>query len=202
MRKNDDAFARRARKEGYFARSVYKLQAIDRKFRLLRKGMRVLDLGSAPGSWIQYTRQVLGERGVVVGVDLQPVKPSVTKLATFVHQDLEAVDATALMPGGEPFDVVLSDMAPKTTGVKITDQARSLELCELALSVAERTLAPDGAFVCKIFEGPKTGSLLKQTIRPRFRDARFFKPPASRNESFETFLVAKDFAGSVTGRAP
>ena len=200
MRQIQDGFFRQAKREGYFARSVYKLKAIQEKFRLFGPGDAVLDLGSAPGSWIQYIREVVGPDAPVAGVDLGPVKPSIRRKAQVLQRDIAACGPADFAPVAERFDAVVSDMAPATSGVKLADQAGSLELCRLAWGLAAEVLAPGGAFVCKIFESPHVQGFVDE-LRPRFQAVRRFKPPASRNESTETFIVACGFGRASAPKA-
>ena len=135
-----DYFFHKAKAENYAARSVFKIQEIDDRFKILKPGYKVLDLGAAPGSWSQYASQKVGPQGRILAVDLQPIKITLSNVA-FVTADMRDIALEKIMKENEiapPFDVVLSDMAPKTTGIRITDQARSLELCELAFATAER----------------------------------------------------------------
>ena len=148
-----DYFFHKAKKENYAARAVFKIQEIDQRFKLFRSGMKVLDLGAAPGSWSQYASQKVGPKGQVMGVDLQPIKITLPN-ALFITADMRSLDLGQTMTEqgiSPPFDLVLSDMAPKTTGVRLQDQMRSFELCVLALETAERFLKPGGHFVAKLF---------------------------------------------------
>lgn len=192
MRQIQDAYFRRAKREGYFARSVYKLMALDEKFSLFRPGMKVLDLGSSPGSWIQYLCKVVGEQGRVAGVDLSPVKPSILKMAHVLRKDIGECTPEDFASVATEFDAVVSDMAPNTTGVRVIDQARSLELCELAMGLAGKVLKPGGFFICKIFQSPETVGYIS-SLSERFRELTTFKPGACRDESFETFILARGF---------
>ncbi|MBK7892753.1 MAG: RlmE family RNA methyltransferase [Bdellovibrionales bacterium] len=191
-----DRFFLKAKKENFAARSVYKLQEIDTKYRIFRSGQVCLDLGCSPGSWSQYASQKVGERGRVLGVDLQPVTVSLPN-AVFIEADLRDLKLEDVFRehGFEPpFDVVISDMAPKTTGIKFTDQARSMELCELALQTASRFLKPGGAFVCKFFESGDFAALRKQ-FQNVFRKVEFVKPESTRSMSKEIFFVGLDKKG-------
>lgn len=191
-----DRFFLKAKKENFAARSVYKLQEIDTKYRIFRSGQVCLDLGCSPGSWSQYASQKVGERGRVLGVDLQPVTVSLPN-AVFIEADLRDLKLEDVFRehGFEPpFDVVISDMAPKTTGIKFTDQARSMELCELALQTASRFLNPGGAFVCKFFESGDFAALRKQ-FQNVFRKVEFVKPESTRSMSKEIFFVGLDKKG-------
>lgn len=192
-----DAFFRRARAEGYAARAVYKLEEIDRRLGLLRAGMRVLDLGCRPGSWLQYARRRVGPAGAVVGVDRQDL-PSPVAGARVVVGDVFAVADHVLLGDLPSFDVVLSDLAPDTTGVRATDQARSAALVGEALLRAQRLLAPGGTFLAKIFQGPDVEPL-RERLERSFRIVKLVKPKGSRAESAEMYLVATGFA---RGRTP
>ena len=191
-RHRHDAFFKKARGAGFAARSVYKLEEIDRKLRLLRAGDRVLDLGCRPGSWLQYAVGVVGPHGVVVGIDRDPL-PQPIAGARVLRGDITTTPDAELLGQLAAFDVVLSDMAPNTTGVRATDQARSAALFEEALGRAERLLAPGGAFVGKIFQGPDVEAIRKR-LAGRFADVRTIKPEGSRAESIEIYLAAKGFA--------
>ncbi len=190
-----DKFYHRAKKEHFAARSVYKLQEIDKKYHLLRIGARVLDLGCWPGSWLQYAAQRVGPRGVLVGVDRFPLE--VTVPAPGVRQVIgDAYEVTPAELLGElpAFDLVLSDMAPDTTGVRSTDQARSEALFEHALGIAEQVLSPTGGFVGKLFQGPDWNRLLTR-CRRGFGEVRLIKPEGTRKESIEQYLVGLHFRG-------
>jgi len=187
-----DKFFKRARSEGFAARSVYKLEEIDKRLRLLRAGDRVLDLGCRPGSWMQYARQVVGVHGHVVGIDRDPL-PQPVPGTRFIRGDIFEITDEELLGELKAFDVVLSDMAPDTTGVRSADQARSANLFEEALRRAVHFLAPAGAFVGKIFQGPDVDKLRKR-MQQRFSEVKLVKPEGSRQESLEIYLVGKGFA--------
>lgn len=182
----------RAKREGFLARSVYKLEEMDRRFRLIRKGDRVVDLGAAPGSWSQYASNAVGLQGSVLGIDLERIDlslPNATFLEVGISEWLESI-ATAQPP--LLADVVLSDMAPKTTGIRATDQARSLGLCELALHAARQILAPGGRFVCKLFEGEGVQEFRKD-LRTSFERIETLRPDATRSRSIEVYLIGIGF---------
>jgi len=185
-----DKYFKKAKQEGFAARSVYKLQEIDQKFKILKAGQTVLDLGAAPGSWSQWASTKIGPSGRILGVDLSPVTVSLPN-ATFIQADLRDLDLEDVFRAHgftPPFDLVISDMAPKTTGIKSVDQARSLELCELALDVANRFLRPGGAFVCKFFQSGEFGQL-RGEIKKAFERVEAMKPDSTRSISKEIFLV-------------
>ena len=184
-----DVFHRRAKQQGFAARSVFKLEEIDRKHRLLQQGDRVLDLGCRPGSWLQYAATIVGPKGVLVGIDRSPLDKPIAG-ARIIVGDVFAVSIDELRGALEGFDVVLSDMAPDTSGVRSLDQARSEGLFERALEIAELTLVQDGHFVGKLFQGPDWKRLLGRA-REGFAEVRTVKPAGSRKESIEQYVVAK-----------
>lgn len=186
-----DPFFRKARAAGFAARSVFKLEEIDRRVRLLRAGDRVLDLGCTPGSWLQYAVQAVGPLGVVVGIDRNPL-PRKIPAARVLVGDIFTTTDDELLGDQKAFDVVLSDMAPDTTGVRSADQARSARLFAEALTRGIRLLAPGGAFVGKLFQGPDFEDIRRQ-MAARFADVKVIKPESSRAQSIEIFLVGKGF---------
>jgi 23S rRNA (uridine2552-2'-O)-methyltransferase len=187
-----DRFHQQAKREGYLARAVYKLEELDANFALFSPGQRVLDLGCAPGSWLQYARGKVGERGVLVGLDRAPLRTEVAG-ARIVVGDVMVIEPATLRGDVAAFDVVLSDMAPDTSGVRSLDQARSEALFERALELACQVLAPGGAFVGKLFQGPDFKRLLEM-VRARFALAKTAKPASSRQISIEQYVVGKGFA--------
>lgn len=183
-----DVFHRRAKQQGFVARSVFKLEEIDHKYRLLRPGGRILDLGCRPGSWLQYAAGVVGAQGALVGIDRTPLDQAIPG-ARIVVGDVFEVPIATLLGELPAFDVVLSDMAPDTTGVRSLDQARSETLFERALEIAEQTLAHGGHFLGKLFQGPDWQRLLGRA-RQGFTTVRTVKPAGSRKESIEQYVVA------------
>jgi 23S rRNA (uridine2552-2'-O)-methyltransferase len=182
-----DHFTVAAKQQGYPARSVFKLEEIDRRIRLLKPGMHVLDLGAAPGSWMLYTAQKIGKNGKLLAVDLSEITVPIPANTTFVQGDALSLENEALAMYG-PYDLVLSDMAPNTTGNRLGDQTRSFELFMRALAVAEKLLKPGGAFVGKIFMG-EDFALAKKDVKRVFDEERAFKPEGTRASSYELFLV-------------
>jgi 23S rRNA (uridine2552-2'-O)-methyltransferase len=195
-----DRFHQQAKREGFLARAVYKLIEIDEKFALLSPGDRVLDLGCAPGSWLQYARQRVGERGVLVGLDRAPL-PRALPDARIVVGDVMTIDPAELRGELPAFDVVLSDMAPDTSGIRNLDQARSEALFERALELAVALLAPGGHFVGKLFQGPDF-KRLTEAVRARFTLAKTAKPAGSRQISIEQYVIGKGFRGRAAGGRP
>ncbi|XGC81971.1 RlmE family RNA methyltransferase [Bdellovibrio bacteriovorus] len=185
-----DHYFKKAKQENFAARSVFKLEEIDKKLKLFKPGQTVLDLGASPGSWSQYASQKVGESGRVLGVDLSPVTVKL-KNAVFIQADLRDLNLEEIFKEHgfqPPFDLVLSDMAPKTTGIRMTDQARSMELCELALDVSRRFLKKDGHFVCKLFHSDDF-TKLRDEIKKTFHKFEAVKPDSTRKISKEIFLV-------------
>jgi len=182
-----DHWGHRARKEGFAARSVYKLEEIDRRTRILRVGARVLDLGAYPGSWTSYAAQKVGPGGRVLGIDLTEFKGTLPPHAEIRTGDVLSLELEKELGPGS-FDLVVSDMAPSTTGHRFTDQARSHRLFMRALEIACVVLTPGGHFVGKIFQG-EDFELARAALRAAFDEVRIIKPPASRAESYETFLI-------------
>jgi 23S rRNA (uridine2552-2'-O)-methyltransferase len=191
-----DYFFKKAKKENYAARSIFKLQEIDDRFKILKSGYKILDLGAAPGSWAQYASEKAGPQGKVLGLDLQAIQISLPN-AVFIQADMRDANLVGIMQEHgftPPFDVVLSDMAPKTTGIRITDQARSMELCELALSTAEKYLRPRGSFVAKLFHSEEF-EVFRDMLRARFGRVEVLRPKSTRKESKEIFFIAMLFKG-------
>ena len=183
-----DHYTRKARKEDYPARSVYKLQEIQEKTQLLRKGDRVLDLGCSPGSWLLYAAKVVGEGGRVAGVDLKPVTTALPPNARAYIGDLTNLDDALGEVLGTGYNAVLSDMAPDTTGNKNVDAVRSAGLAETALHIACRCLVRGGGFACKIFQGPDFEAFVNQ-VRAEFEKVRIFKPKSCRKASKEIYVI-------------
>lgn len=186
-RRSQDTFGRRARQEGFAARSVYKLREIDKRTQLLRPGQRVLDLGASPGSWTQHAAQRVGKKGRVVSVDLKALEGSFPPHVVVKQADIYEVSHSWLEEHA-PFDVVLSDMAPRTSGQRHADQFRSYELFMRALEIALELLAPGGHFVGKIFQGAEFEDA-RAAMKGRFGKVRIIRPESTRSESYETFLV-------------
>jgi 23S rRNA (uridine2552-2'-O)-methyltransferase len=185
--KGPDHFTRAAKQQGYPARSVFKLEEIDRRIRLLKGGQRVLDLGATPGSWSLYVTQKIGSNGHLLAVDLEPLQVPLPGNATFIQGDALSLDNEALALHA-PYDIVLSDMAPRTTGNRLGDQTRSFELFMRALGVAEKLLKPGGAFVGKIFMGEDFMNA-KKAVQRLFTEERAIKPEGTRSSSYELFLI-------------
>jgi 23S rRNA (uridine2552-2'-O)-methyltransferase len=183
-----DHYSRRAQKERFPARSVYKLQEIQKKYNLIKKGNKVLDLGCAPGSWLLYAAKLTGPTGQVVGIDLKPVTVDLPAHVRTYSGDIESMDDELRQSVGKDFNVVISDMAPTTTGNKQVDSSRSFNLSRSALSVTQHVLVSKGSFVCKIFHGedfkPFTNS-----VKSVFDIQKQFRPQSSRKASKEIYII-------------
>lgn len=185
-----DSFYRKAKTEGFAARSVYKLEEIDQKNRLIRQNHRILDLGASPGSWMQYISDKVGESGFVLGVDVSALMVGLAPQAQFLQKNVFELSGEDLKSQYGCFDGVISDMAPKTTGVE--DQLKSFELCEKALSLSINILNKNGFFVFKMFQSEHTKPLVEQ-LKNLFKEVKIFKPKASRKQSKEIFIVCQKF---------
>ncbi len=193
-RQLNDPYVAAARKEGYRSRAAFKLIELDTKYRFLKKGARILDLGAAPGGWSQVAVSRVGATGRVVAADILEIEPLAG--VTVLQCDLLDGNTPALLKAalGGPADVVLTDMAAATTGHRATDHLRTVALFEAALDVAEDVLKQGGVFIGKVFQGGATGDLLAR-VKKLFREVKHVKPPASRAESVELYLVATGFRG-------
>ncbi len=187
----DDPFVKMAQKDGYRSRASYKLLEIQEKDNILRPGMTVIDLGSAPGGWSQVTSRVIGDKGTLIASDILPM--SAIADVTFIEGDFteervfnEIMDAV----GNQPVDLVISDMAPNMSGIRTADQAAAMYLCELALDLASKVLRPGGDFLIKIFHGEGFDEYLRD-VRRRFEKVQMRKPSSSRDRSREQYLLGR-----------
>ncbi len=188
----NDPFVKKSQEDGFRSRSVYKLQEIDLRDQLIKPGTIMVDLGSAPGSWSQYAIKKVGKTGRVVAIDLLPMEhiPEVI----FIEKDFshdEGLAAVIAAIDNKPIDLVISDMAPNMTGIPVTDQARLFNLGELALDFALKFLKPNGVFVVKVFQGHGFEPFVK-LLRSHFKEVDARKPDASRDESREVYLLARN----------
>lgn len=184
-----DSFTKAAKAQGYPARSVFKLEEIDRRVRLLKSGQRVLDLGAAPGSWSMYAAKKIAPNGKLLAIDLTEIQGSLGPNAQIVQGDALSLtnDALAMFA---PYDVVLSDMAPSTSGSKVADQARSFELFMRAVDIAKALGAPGGSFVGKLFMG-EDFTQAREALRALFEEVRTIKPEGTRASSVEVFVIGQ-----------
>jgi len=189
----NDAYVKKAQQVGYRSRAAFKLLEIQEKDRLIKPGMRVVDLGAAPGGWCQVARDLVGDKGRIIALDILPMDPMAG--VDIIQGDFREdgpLEALRNLLGGEPVDLVISDMSPNVTGVGSVDQPRAMYLCELALDFARECLKPGGGFVIKVFQGTGFDEYLK-SMRQSFGRVVSRKPDASRSKSREIYLVAGNF---------
>lgn len=184
-----DYYFKQAKKRGSLARSVFKLEEIDRRFALLKPGMRVVDLGYFPGSWSSHACRAVGQKGEVIGVDIKPEDGRLGHLVNFKPLQGDILESPPWMGN---FDVILSDMAPNTTGIKSLDQDRSLNLVEKVFELLASSLRPGGNLLVKVFDSHKAGEFLREK-KPLFRQFIHVRPKATRSASKEFFVVAKHY---------
>lgn len=187
-----DYYFKKAKRENYVARSVYKLEEIDKKYKIIKKSNVVIDLGYHPGSWIQYTSQKVGEKGKVIGIDIKEVNSKLLSLKNVILFEKDAFGLSNLEDLNlvKYADVLLSDMAPNTTGIKSVDQIRSLELVEKVFAIMPYLLKKGGNLVVKVFDGGSVQNFLKSQ-RPRFNEFKYLRPKSTRSVSKEFFVIAK-----------
>ena len=205
--KSKDRFYKQAKQDHYAARSVYKLEELDRRYHLFKKGQQIVDLGCSPGSWLQFVAEKIGKKGLVLGYDIVPAQVAPIPPAAWEVGDIYALTPTAVLVAlytlrhGEPppdpdhpppmrIDAVISDMAPKLTGIRDADQAKSVELQSEALRLAEGLVKPGGFFVAKLFQGRDTDEFVR-LVKAAYKEAKLLKPEATREGSREVFLLAR-----------
>lgn len=193
-----DHYFKKAKSENYLARSIYKLEEIDKKFKVLGKNDLVIDLGYHPGSWTQYTSEKVGKNGKVYGIDLKPVNKKLTHLDNIelLEKDIFEFDPNESLGDNMIFDVVLSDMAPNTTGIKSVDQDRSLALVESVFALLPHLLKKNGNLVIKIFDSNDAQNFIK-SHRKTFKSVHSLKPKSTRSVSKEFFFIGKEYVGEA-----
>ncbi|MCX6292113.1 MAG: RlmE family RNA methyltransferase [Bacteroidetes bacterium] len=192
--KPNDYYAQKAQKENFAARSIYKLEEIDQRFKILASGDSVLDLGASPGSWSQYASKKAGPKGKILGVDLKAVTVHLPN-AVFIQCDINDLNLEDLLTKYDfkgKFDAVISDMAPNTTGNKLVDQSRSYDLCMMALETAKKFLKPNGNFVCKIFES-SDAMIFRDEMKQLFGEVKILRPKGTQSSSKEMFMIGLKF---------
>ena len=191
-----DHYFNKAKKENYLARSIYKLEEIDKKYKVLKKGDIVLDLGYHPGSWIQYTSQKVGDNGQVVGIDIKEVNTKLTGISNVrvYKKDVNDVKDLSELGVEDKFDAIVSDMAPNTTGIKSVDQARSLQLVEMVFYHLPNFLHKGGNFVIKVFDSHEAQQYLREQ-KSLFENYHYLKPKSTRSVSKEFFVIGTGFKG-------
>ena len=189
-----DHYYNKAKKQDFLARSVFKLEEIDNKFKVLSKGQRVIDLGYYPGSWIQYTSKKIGEDGFVFGIDIQGVNKKLFDLKNVkvIERDIFSISNLDEIEMEDSFDVLLSNMAPNTTGVRSVDQIRSLNLIEKVFEIMPVFLKEGGSCVLKVFDGHEAQVFLKEQ-KKRFEKFDYLKPKSTRSVSKEFFVIGRGF---------
>ena len=190
MKKIKDHYFYKAKKAGFVARSVYKLEEIDKKHSIIRNGNLVIDFGCSPGSWLQYSSKKVGKKGFVLGVDIEPVTIHLPGNVKFLKLDIFEVKFSELKTNFNSVDVILSDMAPKTTGIREVDVKRSIELNRRVLEITETFLRTKGRLLVKAFQSPLLNEL-RNDFRKLFNEVRLCKPKSSRSESKEIYLLGK-----------
>jgi len=193
-KRRSDHYTRKAKAHAYPARSVFKLEEIDRRLGLISKGDRVLDLGCSPGSWLKYASRRVGRGGRVVGVDLSALRIRLPANASFISGDVFEIDLATLAAGLEGYDVVISDMAPSTTGAALVDQEGSFRLFDRALDLAAGLLVPGGRFAGKLFFSPRHEEVLER-MKDLFARVRTLRPRATRSTSREVFVAGQGLKG-------
>jgi 23S rRNA (uridine2552-2'-O)-methyltransferase len=189
-----DHFFHKAKKENFLARSVYKLEEIDERFKIIKKNDQIIDLGYHPGSWIQYTAQKIGPTGLVIGADVRDINNKLLNLKNvrLFQKDVLTIESMEELGVSDQFDVVLSDMAPNTTGVQSVDQARSLNLVEMVFFLLPKFLKPGGNIVVKVFESNDAQLFLKDQ-KKNFSEFHYLRPKSTRSVSKEYFVIGKNF---------
>ncbi|MBU0729270.1 MAG: RlmE family RNA methyltransferase [Proteobacteria bacterium] len=199
MKKVQDHYFRRAKKEGYPARSVYKLEETQQKYKIINKGDIVLDLGCQPGSWSLYAAKVSGPQGLVIGVDMHKVgdlyRTGAAKIISIQADIMDENIMEQLKEQAISYNVVLSDIAPHTTGNKWTDQCQSITLASRCFEIAGNVLHEGGNFYCKIFQGEDANDFVK-TVNKKFQTVKTVKPKSSRKESVEMFVLGMNYTGN------
>jgi len=191
-----DQFYGLAKKQGYRSRSAFKLLQMIRKHQFMKTGDKVVDIGAAPGGWLQVSRQIVGKEGFVLGLDIEPIAQFPWANVKTILADVtdESTPSLILDQTGSQVDVVISDVSPKISGAWDVDHARQLHLAERSLEIARRTLKRKGNFLCKLFHGPNLKTY-ENAVAEHFQQVRFVKPPASKQKSSEIYMLAVGFRG-------
>ena len=187
--KQNEFYTVLAKKEGFPARSVYKLKEIDEKYKIIRRGSRVLDLGSSPGSWLLYLSEKVGDKGTVIGIDIEEIKIPKKTNVVFIKKSIFDLKETDFK---YKFEAVVSDLSPKTSGIKLLDTGKSLEMAEKAFEIARSVLVPGGNFVSKVFDSESSRGLFTR-VRNCFDFAKIFKPRAVIKGSKECYIIGRGF---------
>lgn len=189
--KKHEHYYKEAKRTGYRARSAFKLEQINKKFNILKAGDYVVDLGAAPGGWSQIAKEIIGDNGKLIGVDILPILP--LKNVVFLQADMtddSTIEEIKKIFENKKADSIISDMSPEISGNYSVDQARSIYLCRQAFKTVEALLKPGGNFICKVFEGEDLKEFMDE-IKPKFKMLKHYRPPASRKSSSEVYIVTK-----------
>jgi len=189
MKKVKDHYYKLAKDQNYSARSVFKLEEIDKKYQIIKRGMTVLDLGASPGSWTEYTLKKLGPKGKMIAIDLKPLQKTFSDQVYFIEKNIFKLSGDDFPMSNIQFDLVMSDMAPNTTGNKGLNHQKSLDLCSEVIKICDQYLKPNSNLICKGFQGVDFQEFIIEEIKPRFNRYKLFKPGSSRKESVEIFII-------------
>jgi 23S rRNA (uridine2552-2'-O)-methyltransferase len=189
-----DSYSLKAKREGYRARSAYKLKQINNKYHIIKEGDKVLDIGCSPGSWSQVSLEIVKEKGFVLGVDIKKIKKIKSKNFKFIQEDITKKGTLKKIKG--TFNIVISDISPKTTGIINLDQELSHSLAETCLKIALKKLKPKSNFLCKIFQSNKTPELINK-IKQYFKFVKTIKPESSKSKSKEMYILAKNLSSNL-----
>ncbi len=197
MKKVKDYYYHLAKEKNLSARSVFKLQEIDEKYHLIKKGMSIMDMGASPGSWTEYALQKVGSEGQIIAIDLKPLHKTFPPPVTFIEGDIFQLNQDSFPDPNRMFNLILSDMAPNTSGNKGLSHQQSLDLCHEVIRRCDLLLKKDGDIVIKVFQGEDLQTFILEEVKPRFKSYKLFKPKSSRKESVELFIIGFGFKGTL-----
>ncbi len=193
MKKVKDYYYHLAKEKNLSARSVFKLQEIDEKYHLIKKGVSIMDMGASPGSWTEYALQKVGAEGQIIAIDLKPLHKAFSPPVTFIEGDIFQLSKDDFPDPNMKFDLILSDMAPNTSGNKGLNHQQSIDLCREVVRHCDLLLKKDGNIVVKVFQGEDLQAFILEEVKPRFASYKLFKPKSSRKESVELFIIGFKF---------
>jgi 23S rRNA (uridine2552-2'-O)-methyltransferase len=189
-KRTKDFFYKKAKESGAVARSYFKIEDLDQKYKLIKPAMRVMDIGAAPGSWVQYIVKKIGDAGFVLAMDLNPLVISTPDNVVFLQQDIFELEPEKILETYGMFDLIISDVAPRTMGHQTVDHTRSVELCKHVLKIANVTLKKKSTMLCKMYQGDQTKYFVDR-MKKTFSNVRIQKPEASRKESKEIYIIGE-----------
>lgn len=193
MRKIKDHYYKMAKEQDFSARSAFKLKEIDDKYHIVKKGMDIMDLGASPGSWTEYVHKKIQSSGRIVSVDLKPLNRTFPENITVIEGDVFNLSDDQLPATNMKFDLLMSDMAPNTSGNKGLNHQQSLDLCRKVVELCDIYLKPGKNLICKVFQGEDLQEFLLEEVKPRFNKYKLVKPKSTRKESVEMFIVAFEY---------